>query len=90
MKKFWQYLREHTIKVINLKKKINKLLTNEWHESFENINICSICKNELEDNYAKDQKHCKVRDRCYYTGEYRGAAHIVYVIHKIFYLKNFP
>ena len=26
----------------------------------------------------KDKKYCKVRDHCYYAGEYWGAAHFVY------------
>ena len=25
----------------------------------------------------KDKKYCKVRDHCYYTGEYSGAAHFI-------------
>ena len=28
-------------------------------------------------NYLKDKKYCKVRDHCRYTGEYRGAVHII-------------
>ena len=29
----------------------------------------------LKINVWKKKKYRKVRDRCYYTGEYRGAAH---------------
>ena len=30
---------------------------------------------QIEDKHAKDQNYCNVRDHCYYTGEYRDAAH---------------
>ena len=40
-----------------------------------NTKICYICKEKFEDKYTKDKKHCKVRDHCYYTGKYRGAAY---------------
>ena len=36
MKKFCEFLREHTMKIINFKKKIMKLLTKEQQESYEN------------------------------------------------------
>ena len=41
------------------------------------MKICYICKGKFEDEYIKDKKHCKVRDHCQYTGEYRGAAHSI-------------
>ena len=44
-------------------------------ESYENVNICYICKEKFENKYLKDKKYCKVRDHYHYTGEYRGAAH---------------
>ena len=34
--------------------------------------ICYKCKKEFNKN---DEKNCKVRDHCHYTGKYRGAAH---------------
>ena len=75
MEKFYESLREHTIKIINFKKKKLKLLTNEHQESYENAKICYICQVNSEDKHAKDKKCCKVRDYCYYAGEYRVAAH---------------
>ena len=36
MKKFWESLREHTMKIINFKNKKMKLLTKEQRESYEN------------------------------------------------------
>ena len=50
-----------------------KLLTKEQQKSYENEKICYICKEKFENKYFKDKKHCKVRDHCNYTGEYRDA-----------------
>ena len=36
MKKFWEFLREQAMKIINFKKKKIKLLTKELQESYEN------------------------------------------------------
>ena len=70
-KKFCPSLREHAMKIINFKKKKLKLLTKEKQESDENAKNCYICKEKFEDKY------CKVRDHCHYTGEYRGDAHSI-------------
>ena len=34
-----------------------------------------ICRENFENKYVKDKTCCEVRDYCYYTGEYRSAAH---------------
>ena len=52
-----------------------KLLTKQQQESYENAEICNICKQEYK--YVKDKKYCKVRDHCYYTGKCRAAVHII-------------
>ena len=44
MEKFCESLREHTINLINFKKKRMKLLTKEQHQSYENTKICYIYK----------------------------------------------
>ena len=44
VKKFFESLREHSIKITNFKKKIMKLLTKEQQESYENARIRYICK----------------------------------------------
>ena len=54
-----------------------KLLTKGKQESYENAKICYISKEKFENKYLKDQKYCKVRDTCHYTGKYRGAAHSI-------------
>ena len=77
MKKFCEFLREYAMKIINFKKKKMKLLTKEQQESYENAKICCICKEKFENKYLIDKKYPKVTDHFYYTGEYRGAAHII-------------
>ena len=42
MKKFCESFREHTMEVINFKKKKMKLLTKEKHESYKNTEIYYI------------------------------------------------
>ena len=37
-----------------------------------------IYKGIFEVNYANDERYCKVKDHCQYTGEYRGAPHSIY------------
>ena len=44
MKKFCEFLREHTMKIINFKKKKMNLLTKEQQESYEDAKICHICQ----------------------------------------------
>ena len=76
MKKFCESLREHTMKIINSKKKKMKLLTKELQEPYENAKICYIYK-KIGNECVKDNKYYKIRDYCHYTGEYRGAAHSI-------------
>ena len=63
-----------------------KLLRKDHQESHENAKVCCICKEIFEN---KDKKYYKFRNRCYYTGEYRGAAHSIcnlkYSVPKNFY-----
>ena len=75
MKKFCKSLREHALKIINFEKKKWKLLTKKQQKSYENA--CCIYQKNFEDKYVKDKNYGKVRDRFYYTGEYRGAAHSI-------------
>ena len=78
MKKFCKSLRQHVVKTINFKRKKMKLLTKEQQESYRNAKICYICKEKFENKYVKDKIYCKVRNHCYRTWEYRGAAHSIY------------
>ena len=72
--KFCEFLREHTMKIINIRKKGIRSLTKEQQESYENAKICYICKEKFENKDLKDKKYCKVRDHCYYPRKYRGTA----------------
>ena len=62
MKKFCKSLREHTMEIINFKKKKMKLFTNELQKSYENAKICYICKEKFNNKHAKDKKYRIVRD----------------------------
>ena len=53
---FCQSLRDHSMKIINFKKKKMKLLTKEQQESYKNEKICYICIEKFEDKYLKDKK----------------------------------
>ena len=77
MEKFGESLRKHAMNKIDFKKKKMKLLTKEQQESYENVTICYICKEKLENKYIKDKKYRKVRDHCHYIGEYQGAVHSI-------------
>ena len=51
VKRFCEFLREHAMKIINLKKIKMKLLTKEQQESYGNAKICYICeKKNLKKN----------------------------------------
>ena len=77
IKKFCESLKKHTMKIINVKNKKMKLLTNGQQESYKNTRICYICKEKFENRYLKDKKYRKVADHYHYTEEYRGAAHSI-------------
>ena len=74
MKKFFKYLIEHTMKIINFKKKkvqiINKLTTGIIWKKHKTV---IIVKRKTKRNMPK----IKVRDYCHCTEEYRGAVHSI-------------
>ena len=78
MKTFHEFIRVHTVKTINFKKKKMKLLTKEQKESYEYPKMCYICKEKFENECLEDKRCYKVRNHCYDAGEYRGAAHSIY------------
>ena len=53
-----------------------KLLTKWQQKSYKNERICNVCK-KIKSKYVKENKYCKVRDHCHYTGEYSGVVHSI-------------
>ena len=66
MKKFCEYLRECTMKIINFKKKKNKIIK-QMYKQMNNAQICYICKEKFENKYLKDKRCGKVKNHCDYT-----------------------
>ena len=79
MKKFCESLREHTIKIINFKKKKMKLLTKEQKESYENAKTCYICKEIFENKCVKIKNIEKLEITVIIQGNIE-VLHIGYVI----------
>ena len=78
MKIFCKDLKDQSMKIISHEKKEMIPLNDEEKESYENQEVCYICKKEFcidEEDKKKFKKMQKVRDHCHYTGKYRGAAH---------------
>ena len=67
MKRFCKDLRDHTTRIIDFKKKFIIPLTKDEGDSYNNEKKCHICMKDLDND--------KVKDYCYFTGKYRGAAH---------------
>ena len=68
MNRFCKDLKDHATKIIDFKKKTMIPLTKEEEDNYNKENTCYICKKDFNNDG-------KVRDHCYFTGKYRGAAH---------------
>ena len=60
MKKFREYLKKHTRRITNFKKKNIKLLKIKQQESYENAKVCYVCGETFEDNDKNDKKNVKL------------------------------
>ena len=69
MKTFCESLRDHAMKIINLKNKKMMVLANEEQESRLKSKICYICKRKFIEKFAGDKLHSKVRGNCHFTGK---------------------
>ena len=67
MKRFCKDLRDHATRIIDFKKKFIIPLTKDEEDSYNNEKKCYICMKDLDND--------KIKDYCYFTGKYRGAAH---------------
>ena len=89
MKKSWESLREHVMKIINFKKKEVKLLKKEQNESYESIKTAYNCKEKIKNKYLKSKVIIKLEIIVIIQGN-REVLLIAYVIWNIMYLKKFP
>ena len=78
MKRFCDELKDHVNRIINYEMKSMDPLIDEEKASYENQQLCHICKKKFctdKSNKKEYKLMMKVRDHCPYTGKYRGAAH---------------
>ena len=76
MKNFSLNLREHGEKIINYEQaKIIALTKEEWKQH-RSQKVCYICKRVFSTDDNNNNYH-KIKDHCYYTGRYSGAADVV-------------
>ena len=70
---FFKEIRDVAQNLLNIEKKTMEKSSFEQHVAHDTAKYCHICKNV----FGKKKKHIKVRDHDHYTGEYRGAAHLI-------------
>ena len=74
MEKFVRAIKVITMMISETKKKDVKQLSRTEEYEFSRSDKWHICNKEF-DEYGESPNNHKVKDHCYYTGEYRGAAH---------------
>ena len=77
IEKLCKKLKECAMKIINYEEKEMIPLTKEENTSYKKQEACHICEEKFcmdkdDENYKNRRK---VKDHCYYTGKFRGAAH---------------
>ena len=77
IEKLYKSLKEYATKIIDYKEKETIPLTREENKFCKEQEACHICKEKFcvdkdDENYKNKRK---VKDHCYYTGKFRGAAH---------------
>ena len=91
------------MKIINYEEKEMIPLTDEENKSYEEQEVCHICKEEfcLDKKDEKFKKRQKVKDHCHYTGKFRRVANSIFnlrykvpknipiVIHNVSYDSHF-
>ena len=74
MKNFSLDLREHAEKIINYEQAKIIAPTKKERKAHRDQKVCYICKRTFS---SDDDKYYKIKDHCYYTEKYLGAAHVV-------------
>ena len=74
MKNFCSSLREHDVNLINFEKKKMPRLTKKELKLHHDETACYICGKRFLKTFANNKNYEKVRDHCYFTSKYRGAA----------------
>ena len=74
MKNFSLDLREHAEKIINYEQAKIIAPTKKERKAHRDQKVCYIYKRAFS---SDDDKYYKIKDHCYYTGRYLGAAHVV-------------
>ena len=74
MKNFSLDLREHAEKIINYEQAKIIASTKKERKAHRDQKVCYICKRAFS---SDDDKYYNIKDNCYYTGRYLGAAHVV-------------
>ena len=77
VKKFCDSLREHVKNIIDFENKKMLPLTKEELKSYQQSEVCYICRRKILEKFAKEKNDQKVRDHCHYTDKYRGVAHSI-------------
>ena len=81
IKRFCKDLKDHAKKIVDFKRKCITPLSKDEEDSYDKKNTCHICMKDLDSD--------KVKDYCYFTGQYRGAAHNTFSL-KYKIPKNIP
>ena len=80
MKNFSKDLKEHATKIMNYEKKRNDTANLSRKQVYEKQKVFYIRKKEFntdKNNGNAFKLYHKVRDRCHYTGKYRGTALVI-------------
>ena len=77
IEKLCKKLKEQALKIINYEEKEMILLTKEENNFYDEQEICYICEEKfcIDKNDKNSINKRNVKNHCYYTGRFRGAAH---------------
>ena len=77
-KRFREYSKRKSKRIINFKKKKIKSLTNEKQKSYEKTKSFYIYGKMRKYKCANDKKYCKVRFHYHHKWKFRGAPYSIY------------